>query len=191
MKKSEITGIILSGGKGSRLGTEKGLAVYGGKPLVSYSIAALEPLCGEILLSANNELESYLQFGLKIVEDEVKGVGPMGGILACLKRSKTSYNLVLSCDIPFVETALLSYLLSQIENYQVVVPVHGNNLLEPLCGFYNTNVISCLEESVHSGDYKLMDFLRLIKLKTIVIDNRLPFFNDQLFYNINFKSELE
>ncbi|HEY9115823.1 MAG TPA: molybdenum cofactor guanylyltransferase, partial [Bacteroidales bacterium] len=180
MKKSEITGIVLSGGKSSRLGTEKGLARYGGKPLVAYSIDALKPLCGEILLSANNELENYSRFGLRIVQDEIEGVGPMGGLLACLKQSQTRFNLVLSCDIPFVESELLSYLLSQIENEQVLVPVNGNGLIEPLCGYYNTNVISQLEESVHSGNYKLLDFFKKINLKKVLIDRKLPFFNEQL-----------
>lgn len=185
MEKNEITGIVLSGGKSKRLGTEKGLAIYGGKPLASYSIAALEPLCGKILLSANSELGAYSQFGLKIIQDEIRNIGPMGGLLACLKQSQTRYNLVLSCDIPFVESELLSYLVSQIENYQVAVPVHGEGRLEPLCGFYNTNVISQLEKSVHSGNYKLMDFLETVNLKKVIIDENLPFFNEQLFFNIN------
>lgn len=191
MEKNEITGIVLSGGKSKRLGTEKGLAIYGGKPLVTYSIAALKPLCGEILLSANNELESYRQFGLKIVQDEVEGIGPMGGLLACLKQSQTRYNLVLSCDIPFVESELLSYLLSQIENYQVVVPVHGEGWIEPLCGFYNTNVISQLEKSERSGNFKLVDFIEKINLKKVLIDNTLPFYNEQLFFNINTLNQIK
>jgi len=190
MKKSEVTGIVLSGGKSSRLGKEKGLAEYGGKPLVAYSIAALKPLCGEVLLSANYELDAYKQFGLEIVQDEIKNIGPMGGLLACLKQSQTRYNMVLSCDIPFVETDLLRYLVSQIENYQIVVPVHGEGLIEPLCGFYNTNVISQLEDSIHSGNYKLMVFLEKIKLKKVLIDHKLPFFNEQLFFNINNTNQL-
>jgi molybdopterin-guanine dinucleotide biosynthesis protein A len=191
MEKSEVTGIILSGGKGSRLGAEKGLAIYGGKPLASYSIAALMPLCGEILLSANNELESYSQFGLKIIQDEIKGIGPMGGLLACLKQSQTRYNLVLSCDIPFIEMELLAYLLSQIENSQVAAPVHGEGFLEPLCAFYNTNVISHLEECVRSGNYKLIDFLKKINLKKVIIDNILPFYSEQLFFNINTTNQIK
>lgn len=191
MKRNEITGIVLSGGKSSRLGTEKGLARYGGKPLVTYSIDALKPLCGEILLSANNELENYKKFGLEIIQDEIKGIGPMGGLLACLKKSQSRYNLVLSCDIPFVETDLLRYLLTQIENYQVVAPVHGEGLIEPLCGFYNTNVISELEKSVHSGNLKLMDFLDKINLKKVLIDIQLPFFNEQLFFNINTANQIK
>jgi molybdopterin-guanine dinucleotide biosynthesis protein A len=191
MKNENVTGIVLSGGKSSRLGTEKGLKIYGSKPLVSYSIAALEPLCSEILLSANYELEIYSKFGLKIVQDEIRGIGPLGGLLACLKQSQTRFNLVLSCDIPFVETDLLKYLLAQIDNEQVVVPVHGDGVVEPLCGYYNTNVISQIEESLRSGNYKVLDFINKIRLKKILIDEKLPFFNEQLFYNINNLNQIE
>lgn len=191
LNKNEITGIVLSGGKSSRLGTEKGLALYGGKPLVSYSIEALRPLCGVILLSANSELDSYREYGLEIVQDKVTGIGPMGGLLACLKQSKTQHNLVLSCDIPFVETELLSYLLSQLENDQVVVPTHNEGKIEPLCGYYNTNAISKLEESVYSGNYKMIDFFKTIKLKTVLIERSLAFFNEQLFYNINTTKQIK
>jgi len=190
MNSNEITGIVLSGGKSTRMGHEKGLVTFGDKRLVDYSIQALKPLCGKILLSANNEVDSYREFGLEIVQDEIKGIGPMGGLLACLKKSKTRHNLILSCDIPFVETELLIYLLSELENEQVVVPIHNEGKIEPLCGYYNTNVISKLEESFLSGNYKLLDFLNKIKLKMVLVDKSLPFFNEQLFLNINNKIEL-
>jgi molybdopterin-guanine dinucleotide biosynthesis protein A len=191
MKKNEITGIVLSGGKSLRLGTEKGLAMFGGRPLVIYSIKALEPLCGKILLSVNHEIDQYKKFGLEIIQDEMQGIGPMAGLLSCLKRSQTQHNLVLSCDIPFVETELLDFLLSQIENYQAVVPVHGEEFMEPLCAYYNTNIISQLEEFIKEGNYTMRDFLKLIKLKTIEIDESLSFFNEQLFYNVNFGNQLK
>ena len=76
-------------------------------------------------------------------------------------------------------------MLSQIENSQVVLPVHGEGLIEPLCGFYNTNVISLLEESAHSGNYKLLDFINKIKLQRVLINTSLPFYNEQLFFNVN------
>lgn len=191
MLKDEITGIVLSGGKSSRLGTEKGLFKFGGKPLVSYSIEAIAPLCSTILLSANHELEQYRQFGLQVVQDEVKEIGPMGGLLACLKHSKTRHNLVLSCDIPFVETELLRFLLSQFENEQVVVPVHDEGLVEPLCAYYNTNVIHAIEESVREGNFKLLDLLKKINLKKVSIGKNLPFFTEQLFYNINSQYQIK
>lgn len=190
MLKNDITGIVLSGGKSTRMGREKGLVNYGGKPLVSYSIQALESLCSNILLSANKNLDSYKKFGFRIVHDEVKGIGPLGGLLACLKQSDTQYNLVLSCDMPFVESALLEYLLSQVVNEQAVVPVQENGKLQPLCACYHTNIISAIEESIQKNNFKMIDFLNHINMKQVLINKQLPFFTEQLFFNINHPGQL-
>ncbi len=103
MVKEEVTGIILSGGKSSRLGEEKGLALFNGKPLIQYAIDILKPVCDKIIISANNQLDEYAKFGFEIVEDQVKGIGPMAGLIAGLNKSVTRYNFVLSCDTPFVQ----------------------------------------------------------------------------------------
>lgn len=102
--KDEITGIILAGGKSSRMGKDKGLCDFKGKALVSYAIETLRPLCGNLMISANYFPEKYAEFDLPVIADEVKNIGPMGGILSCLKQSHTQHNLVLSCDTPFVTT---------------------------------------------------------------------------------------
>ena len=63
MAKQEVTGIILSGGKSSRLGEEKGLALFQNKPLITYAIDILTPVCDDIVISANNQLDDYAKFG--------------------------------------------------------------------------------------------------------------------------------
>lgn len=191
MNKNELTGIILSGGNSSRMGSEKGLVSFRGNPLVSYSIKALEPLCGKILLSANTDFEKYKQFNLRIIQDKVSGIGPMGGLISCLEQSQTHHNLVLSCDAPFITSQFFEYLLDRIENFQAVVPIRSNGKFEPLCAYYNTNVISKIEEAVSLGDYKMFNFLQKIRLQTVLIDQRLPFFHDRLFENINSSAQLE
>ena len=66
------------------MGTEKGLADFRGKPLISYAIKALEPIVDIIIIGANNEESTYQGFGFDIVEDELKNIGPIGGILSTL-----------------------------------------------------------------------------------------------------------
>jgi molybdopterin-guanine dinucleotide biosynthesis protein A len=190
MNKSDITGIILSGGKSSRLGEEKGLAAFNGKPLVSYAVEVLEPLCGKLVISANNQLEEYSKFGYQIVQDEFKGVGPMGGILTCLKKSESRFNLVLSCDTPFVNTTLFEYLLQEAEHYQVVVPRH-DGFIEPLCAIYSTNVLWEMQHCVESGNFKMHEFFKKVDLKAIDIPSGLPFYSEDLFVNINTQKELK
>lgn len=190
MDKSEVTGIILSGGKSSRLGEEKGLAHFNGKPLISYAIDVLKPICGTLFLSANNHLEEYAKYGCDIVQDEVKGVGPMGGILASLKKSESRFNIVLSCDTPFVSTALFKYLLTFAEYYQVVAP-QLNDFIEPLCSVYSTNVLWELQKAIESGNYKIHDFFQKVTFKAMDIHPGLPFFSEDLFVNINTSKQLK
>ncbi|HPG34509.1 MAG TPA: molybdenum cofactor guanylyltransferase, partial [Lentimicrobium sp.] len=77
INKSQITGIVLAGGKSTRMGTDKGLMIFQGKPLVMYSIDLLSMFCGRILISSNNP--EYAKFGYEIIADELPGAGPMAG----------------------------------------------------------------------------------------------------------------
>ena len=191
INREEITGIILAGGRSSRLGKDKGLCSFRDKPLVSYAIDILKPLCGEMMISANHFPEKYAAFGFQVIPDEVKNIGPMGGVLSCLTKSKTQYNLILSCDTPFVNTDVFRFLLKKMENFQVVCPSHETFLLEPLSACYNTNVVSELEEAVRKKEYKMMQFFKRIRFKSVNIDQNLPFFNDNLFLNLNTPDDLE
>lgn len=191
INREEITGIILAGGRSSRLGKDKGLCAFKGKSLVSYAIEILKPLCGNMIISANYFPEKYAALGLPVVPDKIQGIGPMGGILTCLKQSKTQHNLVLSCDTPFVNTDVFRHLLNEVENFQVVCPAHETFLLEPLSAYYNTNVLGDLEEAIRKKEYKMMRFFKRIRFKSVSIDEHLPFFSDYLFLNLNTPEDLE
>ena len=191
INKEDITGIILAGGKSSRLRTDKALFNFKGKALISYAIEALKPLCGTLIISANQTPEKYKAFGLPVISDEIKNVGPIGGILTCLKHTETQHNLIISCDTPFVGSELFKHLLNEIENFQVVVPSHETFLIEPLNAYYNTNVIGEMEKSIGEGKYKLMDFFQKIRFKSVEINDKLPFFNEHLFLNINTLEDMD
>ncbi len=190
MNKNDITGIILSGGKSSRLGEEKGLATFNGKPLVSYAIDVLKPICSKLIISANNQIDEYEKYGYDVIRDEISGVGPMGGILTCLKKSESRFNLVLSCDTPFMSTAVFEYLLESADRYQVVVPKH-DDFIEPLCSVYATNVLWELQHSVENGNFKMYDFFKKVEFRAMDISPELPFFSEDLFVNINTPKELK
>ena len=185
MSKDQLTGIILSGGKSSRMGEEKGLVDFQGKPLISYAIDALVPLVDSIIIGANNELEAYKKFGFNIVEDEIKEIGPIGGLLTTLKYSETEQNFVLSCDMPFLNTDLMNYFLQNMFDFDVVVATHDDDKIEPLCGIYSKNIIPEIEAAIDKEHYKLLDLINKVRFKAIRIDTSLPFYSHQLFYNIN------
>lgn len=166
MSHSAITGIILAGGESRRMGKDKGLCIYNGNPLIKYSIDILAPLCSKILISSNNELE-YNGFGYEIVSDVFSGIGPIGGIYSCLKKSETENNLIISCDMPHLHSGSLEKILSFSQEYDIVIPQHENNLYEPLAGYYSRGIIPKLEESINGNDFKLINLFNKVRFKAV------------------------
>jgi molybdenum cofactor guanylyltransferase len=150
--KPAITGVVMAGGNSSRMGTDKGLLHYRGKPLIQYAIDALKPQCSEIIISTQNQ--EYSQFGLPLVHDEIPDCGPIGGIYSVLKTSLTDYILVLACDMPFVSSETIQILMSEVEDFDCVVP-RVNGMFEPLCGVYSKLLIKKIEERLKTGHYSL------------------------------------
>lgn len=186
--KTQVTGIILAGGKSSRFGSDKALFEYRGKKLVEYSIETLRPLCNEILISTNHP-EKYDFTGLKTVTDKYLNSGPVGGIHACLKASSNEHNLVIGCDMPFLKQDLLLFLLKKATKHQVVIPMH-NGFTEPLAAFFSRNCYEVLEESLKKNNNKILDAIQ--RLEVLYLDiTRENFYDETLFFNVNFRSDLE
>ncbi|MFK5856314.1 MAG: molybdenum cofactor guanylyltransferase [Bacteroidota bacterium] len=186
--KKEVTGIILAGGASSRMGKDKGLCEFKGSALVNYAIEALLPLCQTIIISSNN-IESYQKFGYQVVSDRIKDIGPIGGIYSCMKESTTKHNLVISCDTPFLNTQLMEHVLLNSENYDIVVPEHGESYIEPLAAYYSSAIIDILEDSINKKDYKLMNLFKKVKFKSINVDS-FEGYSKMLFKNLNTPNDL-
>jgi molybdopterin-guanine dinucleotide biosynthesis protein A len=84
-----------------------------------------------------------------------------------------------------VSTDLLNYLIKQKQDYDVVVPIHDTNKIEPLCGIYSKSIIPVMEDAVKEGNYKLRDIFKKVRFATVEIGPSLPFYSRRLFYNIN------
>jgi molybdopterin-guanine dinucleotide biosynthesis protein A len=184
----DVTGIILAGGKSTRMGHEKGLQLLGGKPLISYAVQAFSSICSRIIISSSSE--AYNSFNCLVVTDEFPGIGPMGGIYSALHQSKTDRNLVLSCDLPFVTAELLKFILDNAPGYQVAVPWQGNQHYEPLCGFYHSSVLDQMGDFIHNGNYKLPNLFEEIIINRLVINHELGFYHENIFLNVNSKHDL-
>lgn len=178
-----ISGFVLTGGKSSRMGVEKGLMLFDGKSLVQRALETLSVVADEVFISANNPY--YNQFSKPVIPDIVQGIGPMGGIYSCLVQSATDYNIFLSCDTPFVSSDLLLYLMREIDGHTCVVPVHDDEKVEPLCGIYSKKCADAFSEFIRKGNYKMMDVLKAVDYHPVRVDESLPFYNPHLFFNIN------
>jgi molybdenum cofactor guanylyltransferase len=102
--RDSITGLVLAGGLGSRMGGEdKGLLALAGRPMVSYVLDALRPQVGMVLISANRNREHYSTFGYPVVADADEGyLGPLAGVCAALQRCTTEFLLTVPCDAPLI-----------------------------------------------------------------------------------------
>jgi len=100
-----LTGVVLAGGRAERMGGhDKGLLPLAGAPLVARAIRRLRPQVVDVLISANRNLESYRQFGCRVIQDGQgeQFRGPLAGILAALRAAETPYVLTAPCDSPLL-----------------------------------------------------------------------------------------
>ena len=187
-KMNKITGIVLCGGKSCRFGTDKGLCTLAGKLMISYPLDAMERLCDEIIISSNDG--RYERLGYKVVPDEVKNTGPIGGIYTALKHSVNTDNLIVSCDMPFVTERLLRYIFEN-KNGALVAAAYSGNYIEPLCSYFHKDSLAVIERMIKAGDYKLTRLQDKLDFKKIIIDERLDFYRDYLFLNVNTGKDYE
>lgn len=185
LKNTSIAGIILSGGKSSRMGIDKGLLDFQEKKLIQYPIDLLAPFCKEIIISTNQKGYEFL--GLKLVADEYPDCGPMGGIHAGLKSSGSDWNLIVSCDTPFLNAKLIQKLVQNRDQYEAVIPIHKGGV-EPLAALYHKNLVKFFNENILSKNLKLQDIIRERKVNFLHVDDLLLEY-PQMFQNFNSKTD--
>jgi len=177
-----ITAIILAGGKSSRMGEDKGLMLFEGKSMIEHIINLAKPLVNHILIISNNS--AYHQFGYPVFEDFVKDKGPLVGIFTGLQNTTTVKNLILSCDVPFVNNELIELLLSHSENYDVVIP-EKDKRTHQLIGVYNKSCIATIKEEIANDQLKIKLAIKKLNFK-IVDANHI---DARVFHNINTKED--
>ena len=178
------TGIILAGGKSSRMNQDKGLMLLGGKPMIEHVIAVLKPIVDEIIIISNNP--DYKQFGCTVYSDLIKDKGPLAGIYTGLYYSQTETNVVLSCDVPYVNGDLISFLLSKHPQHQITIPIKDNRTHQ-LIGVFSKSCEINFALSIEKGELKLMDTFKNLNLNVVDANH----FNADLFRNLNTPNDLK
>jgi molybdopterin-guanine dinucleotide biosynthesis protein A len=183
--KKNITGIILAGGKSSRMGTDKGFLLLDEKPFVQYSIDALKPLVSEIMIVSDNS--DYDIFGLKRINDSFKNAGPVAGIYSGLKASSNEYNLILSCDIPLITSQILQKLIDNIDNDFQIIQVESQGKSMPLIAIYKKEVWNIFNTILKNGERRLRVAIKSCKSKNIILEKEYEFST----MNVNTQNELK
>ena len=149
-----ISAAILAGGKSRRMGRNKALLPFRGRPLVARVHETLQPLFEDIFLVTNDPgLFDFVP--CPKIPDRVPGKGPISGVDAALRHSRNPYVLVVGCDAPFLSPSLLELLAGKTEEADLVIPI-GPDGPEPLCAVYGKGCLPHIEESLRKGDFSLM-----------------------------------
>ena len=178
-----ITIIILAGGKSSRMGEDKGLISLYEKPMVEHVLDVAKKISNQIIIISNNA--NYGKFGFPVYRDTFKEKGPLAGIYEGLSKSSTEKNVVLSCDVPYIKTELLTFLIENSDNNDITIPVHGDRV-HPLIGVYSKNCILVLEAQIKAGQLKVTDSFDNLVVNYVKVDQ----FDALMFKNINSKRDL-
>jgi TatA/E family protein of Tat protein translocase len=118
-----MTGIVLSGGESRRMGTDKAFLKIGGLPLIEHVIRALRSVAERIIIVSNFP-EAYASYNAEIATDAFKKRGSLIGLYSGLLRSQDEYNIVVACDMPFLNSRLLSHMSGLAAGYDIIAPCH-------------------------------------------------------------------
>ncbi|MDO5981055.1 molybdenum cofactor guanylyltransferase [Flavivirga spongiicola] len=183
--KKDITGIILAGGKSSRMGTDKGFLVLNEKSFIQRSIDAIKPLVSNIIIVSDNPDYDILSY--ERVTDTIKDAGPIAGICSGLDASQTNYNLVLSCDIPLIKTEILEKLIMNIDTNSDIIQIESNGKAMPLIALYKKQCSIIFNNLLKTDEKRLRMAVSQCRVKNIPLDN-----NDyNTTMNVNTKEELK
>lgn len=186
-----MTGIILAGGKNSRMGTNKAFLEIDGNRLIDKTINIYREIFSEIIIVTNDPL-SYIEFtDTAIVTDIYKGKGPLGGIYTGLFYSKNDHAFISACDMPFLNKDFIIYLTGQADKFDIVVPQLSEGF-QPLHAIYSQKCLSHIKKMLIADKLKITGFYKEVRLLSIPEEKITPFSQDgRLFLNVNTPEDME
>ena len=195
---AEITGIILAGGRGSRMGgADKGLQNFNGVPLALHTLLRLAPQVGEVMINANRNLAAYESFGVPVWPDAAglgEYSGPLAGFLTGLERCETPYLLTVPCDTPLFSPDLVERLAQALERENADIAVvaapeeDGQLRPQPVFCLLRTRLLESLMLFTTSGGRKIDAWTA--QHKTVLVPFNLPGDDARAFFNANTLAEL-
>ena len=183
-----VTGLILAGGKGSRMGgVDKGLQAFRGKRLVDHVYERLAPQVGGVIINANQNQEEYRTFGVRVVSDAISGyAGPLAGMHAGLSVSKRPFLASVPCDSPFLPEDLIARLYARIDETgaELAVAKTGDQP-HPVFSLMRRGVLDYLTDFLKDGGRKIDAWYASLNVVEVAFDDEA-----EAFSNINTLDEL-
>jgi molybdopterin-guanine dinucleotide biosynthesis protein A len=176
------------------LGRDKALETVDGKSLLQRVVSQISSFSNDIIIvTAKGESLSRFHSGsrFRVVADAYPGKGALVGLGTGLAASNSWYNLVVACDMPFLNQALLRYMLELSAGFDLVIPRVGG-LVEPLHAVYAKSCLAPIERLLEQGDLRVDQFFELVKVRYVEEEEIERFDPRRLsFFNVNTEADLE
>jgi molybdenum cofactor guanylyltransferase len=182
-----ITGIVLAGGLGRRMGSvDKGLQLLHGKPMVEHVLARLTPQVEAVVINANQNRDVYARFGHPVVGDEVSGfAGPLAGLHAGMKAAQHPFVVTVPCDSPFLPADLVARLKASLGGNDIAVAKTADQA-HPVFALVRQDVRDNLERFLQGGGRKIDAWYGALRFVEVPFDDEAD-----AFRNINTVEELK
>lgn len=191
MDINQITGLILAGGRGTRMGSvDKGLQTFRDAPMALHVLMRLSPQVGNIIINANQNIAAYENFGVPIWPDDMQGfAGPLAGLQTGLAHCETEYLVTTPCDSPFLPTDLVTRLAQGLQTQQadLAIAVTGEGASRqphPVFCLAKAALLPHLTAYLQSGERKFDKWYATLKVAEVHFDD------EDAFRNINTLNEL-
>jgi molybdopterin-guanine dinucleotide biosynthesis protein A len=184
-----VTGFILLGGKSSRYGSNKAFVEIEGVRLVDRVARVMKSIFHRIVLLTNTP-EEYAYLQMPMVEDLIKGLGPMGGIYTGLMTLPGEAGFFVACDMPFLSESLIRHMVDVRDDFDVVVP-RMDWMLEPLHALYSKKCLPILHEAIGQHQHQILKCFAELRVR-YVDEEELRLWDPELrsFFNINKPQDL-
>ncbi|MCX7165994.1 MAG: molybdenum cofactor guanylyltransferase [Rhodocyclales bacterium] len=186
--KENITGVILAGGQGRRMGgVDKGLQSLNGRPMVQWVLTRLAPQVDTVLINANQNLARYAEFGCAVLSDRIPDfAGPLAGLQAALSSATTSLVATVPCDSPFLPADLVERLHGALvaESAELAVARTGDRIHRAFC-LTRRELLPQLDTFLASGERKVGLWHASLKVAEVAFDDEAAAFG-----NINTAEDL-
>ena len=158
LPRHDITGLILAGGRGSRMGgVDKGLVPLNGRPMIEHVATRLQPQVGRLLINANRNHERYAALGFPVIPDLLGGfLGPLAGMAAGMRAATTPYVVTAPCDSPLIGIDLVARLAAALTgNHADIAVAHDGERPHPVFLLVRRDLVSDLMEFLATGGRKI------------------------------------
>jgi len=188
----EMTGIVLAGGKATRMGgaCDKAFLKIDNETMISRQLMVLKQIFKEIIIVTNSTNSYKDTKGVTIISDIIQERGPIGGIYSGLLASGSFYNFVVACDMPFINAELIEYMITLRDGFDIVVP-HIGGKYEALFSIYSKNCIRPINQAMEKDRLTVRELFAGVRVRELAGEEIMRFGDaDTIFMNVNTKEDL-